>query len=103
MSAIITSVRQIIPDPDALVRTIAAFSTSSDSSIHGEQHWQTVGVCWDADRLHLWRIAVTPDPSRLSTAAGRARIGWARIERYRWRAWDPVWVLAGADDRASMA
>jgi hypothetical protein len=44
MSAIITSVRQIIPDPDALVRTIAAFSTSSDSSIHGEQHWQTVAA-----------------------------------------------------------
>ena len=147
------------PDPDALVRTVSAFSTSSDSSIHGQQHWQTVaafglilaqqtpgadpivallfgilhdclrvddgwdpdhgrragalaqalngglftldaarldtlvtalslhvdglvsddptvGVCWDADRLHLWRIAVTPDPARLSTAAaGTHRLG----------------------------
>ena len=37
-----------------------------------------VGVCWDADRLHLWRLDVEPDPELLSTAAGRARIGWAK-------------------------
>lgn len=28
----------------------------------------TVGVCWDADRLHLPRVGVDPDPARFSTA-----------------------------------
>ena len=31
----------------------------------------TVAVCWDADRLNLWRIGVRPDPAFLSTAAAR--------------------------------
>ena len=31
----------------------------------------TVGVCWDADRLNLWRINVRPDPKFLSTRPGK--------------------------------
>lgn len=31
----------------------------------------TIGVCWDADRLNLWRIGIRPDPRFLSTAAAR--------------------------------
>ena len=31
----------------------------------------TVGVCWDADRLDLGRVGITPDPARLCTAAAR--------------------------------
>lgn len=27
----------------------------------------TVGACWDADRLHLPRVSITPDPARFST------------------------------------
>ena len=175
--------RDIIPDPDAFVRAVAAFATNGESHIHGKQHWQTVaafgltlaqetpgadpaitllfgilhdclrvddghdpehgrragalapalngglftldasrldtlvtalslhvdglitddptvGVCWDADRLHLWRIAVTPDPVRLSTDAGRSRIGWARLEGFLWKEWRAVWALTGLDDRA---
>ena len=40
----------------------------------------TVGVCWDADRLNLWRVGIRPDPHWLSTKAARSedRIGWAR-------------------------
>lgn len=40
----------------------------------------TVGVCWDADRLCLWRIGVTPDPKLLSTPAAKdpETIEWAR-------------------------
>lgn len=40
----------------------------------------TVGVCWDADRLNLWRVGITPDPRFLSTEAakGEERISWAR-------------------------
>ncbi len=29
----------------------------------------TVGVCWDADRLHLPRVGTTVDPELISTAA----------------------------------
>jgi uncharacterized protein len=28
----------------------------------------TVGSCWDADRLHLPRVSIQPDPARFSTA-----------------------------------
>jgi uncharacterized protein len=34
----------------------------------------TIGVCWDADRLDLPRVGITPDPTLLSTAAGRQAI-----------------------------
>jgi len=30
-----------------------------------------VQVCWDADRLDLWRVGTRPDPSRLCTRAAR--------------------------------
>lgn len=29
----------------------------------------TIGACWDADRLHLPRVAIEPDPDLFSTAA----------------------------------
>src|SRR5262245_44119994 len=38
----------------------------------------TIGCCWDADRLALWRLDRRPAPALLSTAAGRERILWAR-------------------------
>ena len=49
----------------------------------------TVGVCWDADRLNLWRVGIRPDPRLLSTEAARSeeRILWARDlqrERFAW-------------------
>jgi uncharacterized protein len=49
----------------------------------------TVGVCWDADRLNLWRVGRRPDPRLLSTEAARSeeRIVWARDlqgERFAW-------------------
>lgn len=31
----------------------------------------TAGLCWDADRLDLPRVGVTPDPRMMSTAAGK--------------------------------
>jgi uncharacterized protein len=34
----------------------------------------TVGVCWDADRLDLTRVGITPDPKLLSTKAGKVMI-----------------------------
>ena len=49
----------------------------------------TVGVCWDADRLNLWRVGIIPDPRFLSTEAARSeeRIGWAhglQQEQFAW-------------------
>jgi uncharacterized protein len=40
----------------------------------------TMGVCWDSDRLNLWRVGTTPSPRYLSTVPGRDadRIDWAR-------------------------
>jgi uncharacterized protein len=31
----------------------------------------TVGACWDADRLTLWRVGITPDHRFLSTGPAR--------------------------------
>jgi len=31
----------------------------------------TTGACWDADRLNLWRVGITPNPDLLSTAVAR--------------------------------
>ena len=39
---------------------------------HGQAHENlTISTCWDADRLDLTRIGITPDPARLCTAVGR--------------------------------
>jgi len=47
----------------------------------------TVQTCWDADRLDLGRVGITPDPARLCTDAARdpAMIAWADQ-----RAWNEV-------------
>ncbi|GAB6093948.1 hypothetical protein JCM14469_02000 [Desulfatiferula olefinivorans] len=39
----------------------------------------TIQTCWDADRLDLGRVGITPDPSRLCTAAARDKtvLNWA--------------------------
>lgn len=54
--------------------------TSSDPS---------VAVCWDSDRLNLWRVGYRPDPTYLSTESAKLpeRIEWARRlqrEEYSW-------------------
>jgi uncharacterized protein len=38
----------------------------------------TIAVCWDADRLNLWRVGIQPSPDLLSTpeAKKRERIIW---------------------------
>lgn len=47
----------------------------------------TTAVCWDADRLNLWRVGIEPDPMRLCTAEAAALIEDARSYHrgsYRW-------------------
>ncbi|HEX9141367.1 MAG TPA: hypothetical protein VF833_03995 [Gaiellaceae bacterium] len=51
----------------------------------------TIGTCWDADRLTLWRVGIEPAARYMSTAAGKeaARSGrrfasttdWSEISR----------------------
>ena len=43
----------------------------------------TIGACWDADRLDLWRVGITPTPDLLSTNSGRRLL--------ESRAKDPYW------------
>jgi uncharacterized protein len=52
----------------------------------------TLLACWDADRLDLGRVGITPDPRRLGTKAGRSLLAWAHaraVEEY-----EPAAVLA---------
>ncbi len=53
----------------------------------------TVGVCWDADRLNLWRVGIRPDPRFLSTEAARSeeRILWARGLQGEHFAWEDLY------------
>jgi uncharacterized protein len=53
----------------------------------------TVGVCWDADRLNLWRVGIRPDPRLLSTEAARngGRIVWARDLQREHLAWEELY------------
>jgi uncharacterized protein len=37
----------------------------------------TIQTCWDADRLDLGRVGITPRPNRLCTDAARDLIEWA--------------------------
>lgn len=37
----------------------------------------TLLACWDADRLDLGRVGITPDPNRLCTKAARKLLPWA--------------------------
>ncbi len=57
----------------------------------------TVGVCWDADRLNLWRVGITPDPLFLSTRAARSeqRIAWGRDLQQRHFAWEELYRAFG--------
>lgn len=53
----------------------------------------TVGVCWDADRLNLWRVGLRPRPELLSTQTARSprRIEWAReLQRGRPPPWRTI-------------
>ena len=52
----------------------------------------TVGTCWDADRLHLPRVSITPDPVLLSTqtALEPERLAAAELLRSDPPPWDAL-------------
>jgi uncharacterized protein len=51
----------------------------------------TLLACWDADRLDLGRVGITPRPSRLGTKAGRSLLAWAHARAVGWH--EPTAVL----------
>jgi uncharacterized protein len=57
----------------------------------------TIGVCWDADRLNLWRVGTEPDPASLSTSAARepSRIAASRLLQLESRSWREVAAALG--------
>lgn len=52
----------------------------------------TLLACWDADRLDLGRVGITPVPHRLCTDAARDLLPWANERACAWH--EPVDVLA---------
>lgn len=40
---------------------------------------RTLLACWDADRLDLGRVGITPDPDLLGTKAARKLLPWAHL------------------------
>jgi len=57
----------------------------------------TVGVCWDADRLNLWRVGIRPDPRLFSKEAARSeeRIARARDMQQEDFAWAQLYRAFG--------
>lgn len=53
----------------------------------------TVGVCWDADRLNLWRVGARPEPRFLSTEPAKRRetIRWASAMEGHGMSWGQIY------------
>jgi uncharacterized protein len=58
----------------------------------------TVGACWDADRLNLWRCGITPTRRLLSTAAARSPdlYDWSRGVHDAAPGWEDVAAAAAS-------
>ncbi len=76
-------------DDDRFALLFEACRLHTDGLTVGDR---TLLACWDADRLDLGRVGITPEPHRLGTKAARKLLGWAHlraIERY-----EPTTVLS---------
>jgi uncharacterized protein len=62
-------------DPKRMAILEYAIRSHNDGMVNSDP---TIGVCWDADRLDLPRVGITPDASLLSTqyAKGKLKKGW---------------------------
>lgn len=75
---------------------LAALRLHSDGQVSSDR---TIGTCWDADRLHLPRVGITPDPALFSTEAARGREPMTVAEALRREGppgWDELVALADA-------
>ncbi|HEX6724350.1 MAG TPA: hypothetical protein VF073_03825 [Gaiella sp.] len=59
----------LIVDDPAFSDLTEALRLHSDGHVSADP---TIGTCWDADRLHLPRVSIVPDPAFLSTRSARA-------------------------------
>ena len=61
----------------------------------------TIQTCWDADRLDLGRVGITPRPARLCTEAARRPdiLEWANERAWRGAVPDAVLLEWGIDPR----
>ncbi len=76
-------------DDDRFALLYEACRLHTDGHTIGDR---TLLACWDADRLDLGRVGITPDPWRLGTEAGRDLLEWAHVRAVEW--YEPVEVLA---------
>ena len=77
---------------------VTALSLHSDGHVSADH---TIGTCWDADRLHLPRVGIRPDPALFSTAAARDRDSLSAAEALRRGGppgWDALVALVSATD-----
>ncbi len=80
-----------------------ACAEHADGTVTGDP---TVGTCWDADRLNLWRVGIRPTPRYLCTAAAKRprRIAWAERlhgQHLTWKAIHDAFSAAAAPAAAS--
>ena len=59
----------LILDDRRFADLVEALKLHSDGRVTPDP---TIGTCWDADRLHLPRVSIVPDPAFLSTPGARA-------------------------------
>jgi uncharacterized protein len=76
-------------DDDRFELLFEACRLHTDGHTTGDR---TLLACWDADRLDLGRVGMTPDPKRLGTKAGRNLLGWAHVRAIE--GYEPTEVLA---------
>lgn len=81
-------VQRLLPlDAACAARLGEALRLHSDGLVSEDP---AIAACWDADRLHLPRVGIEPDPARFSTAAARAPDATRRAGALRERG-APAW------------
>jgi uncharacterized protein len=67
-------------DEPRFTSLVEALRLHSDGQVSGDP---TIGTCWDADRLHLPRVLIEPDPALFSTGAARSPARLSAAEALR--------------------
>ena len=75
---------------------VAALRLHADGQVSEDP---TIGTCWDADRLHLPRVSIEPDPQLLSTPAAlgpEPLAAAAALREHGTPDWDALVTAVGA-------
>ena len=87
LATILREERLLTLDDAAFSDLLEALRLHSEGQISADP---TIGTCWDADRLHLPRVSIVPDPAFLSTPGARAADRLSEADALR-RAGPPEW------------